>query len=197
MTGSGSIEPGMIAVGLPWLIVSRGEQTIYRSQLISRPPVASGVGSFPLRMSHRGHNGIVTTRVHEELNETYPAVAASIKHARRSVAQFAARSGIGDAALDAIRLAVSEAVTNVVLHAYRDRTGTFHLTAAVAGEELWVLVADDGCGYKTPPQQPGLGWGLTIIAQHSKHYIITERATGGTEVRMRFPIPPTGEPAIP
>jgi anti-sigma regulatory factor (Ser/Thr protein kinase) len=138
---------------------------------------------------------VVTTRVHEELSETYPAVAASITHARRSVAQLATRIGIGGAALDAVRLAVSEAVTNVVLHAYHDRTGAFHLTAAVAGEELWILVADDGCGYTTPSRQPGLGWGLTIIAQQSKEYVITERATGGTEVRMRFPIPPTGEPA--
>ena len=37
MTGSiGSIEPGIIAVGLAWLIVSRGQETMYRSQLISR-----------------------------------------------------------------------------------------------------------------------------------------------------------------
>lgn len=37
MTGSiGSIEPGIIAVGAAWLIVSRGEETMYRSQLISR-----------------------------------------------------------------------------------------------------------------------------------------------------------------
>ncbi len=37
MTGSiGSIEPGIIAVGLSWLIVSRGEETMYHSQLISR-----------------------------------------------------------------------------------------------------------------------------------------------------------------
>jgi serine/threonine-protein kinase RsbW len=138
----------------------------------------------------------VTTRVHEELSETYPAVPASIRRARRSVAQFATRCGIGGEALDAIRLAVSEAVTNVVLHAYPDGTGVFHLTAAVAGEELWLLVADDGCGYKTPSRQPGLGWGLTIIAKQSQQYVITERATGGTEVRMRFPIPPSGEPAV-
>ncbi len=49
MTGSvGSIEPGIIAVGLAWLIVSRGEQTMYRSQLISRasntnPPPRPGI----------------------------------------------------------------------------------------------------------------------------------------------------------
>jgi anti-sigma regulatory factor (Ser/Thr protein kinase) len=138
----------------------------------------------------------MTARVHEELSETYPAVAASVNQARRSVAQFAARCGIGGEQLDAIRLAVSEAVTNVVLHAYRARAGAVHLTAAVAGEELWVLVADDGCGYKTPSPQPGLGWGLTIIAQHSSEYVIAERATGGTEVRMQFPIPPSGDPAV-
>ena len=50
MTGSiGSIEPGIIAVGLAWLIVSRGQETMYRSQLISRaasdPPPAPGVVS--------------------------------------------------------------------------------------------------------------------------------------------------------
>jgi chloride channel protein, CIC family len=48
MTGSiGSIEPGIIAVGLAWLIVSRGEETMYRSQLISRashdPPPDPGI----------------------------------------------------------------------------------------------------------------------------------------------------------
>lgn len=139
---------------------------------------------------------MVTTRVHEELSETYPAVAASITQARQAAAQFATRCGIEGEPLDAIRLAVSEAVTNVVLHAYRAQTGAFHLTAAVAGEELWVLVADDGCGYKTPSQQPGLGWGLTIIAQQSSEYVIAERATGGTEVRMQFPIPPSGAPAV-
>ena len=37
MTGRvGSIEPGIIAVGLTWQIVSRSEETMYRSQLISR-----------------------------------------------------------------------------------------------------------------------------------------------------------------
>ena len=55
MTGSiGSIEPGIIAVGLAWLIVSRGEQTMYRSQLISRaahdrPPSQPDIDAAPIR----------------------------------------------------------------------------------------------------------------------------------------------------
>jgi len=59
MTGSiGSVEPGMIAVGLAWLIVSRGEETMYRSQLISR----SSHGSVPPQP------GVVTTPRREDAN---------------------------------------------------------------------------------------------------------------------------------
>lgn len=134
------------------------------------------------------------SKVQEELNEPYPAVAGSVPQVRLAVTQFATRSGIAGEPLEAIRLAVTEAVTNVVKHAYPKRTGAFHVTAAVAGRELRVLVSDDGCGYQTPAQSPGLGWGLTLIARHSEKYVITERATGGTEVRMRFPIVPSREP---
>ena len=69
--------------------------------------------------------------------------------------------------MEAIRLAVTEAVANVVRHGYPERPGAFHVTTAVAGGELWVLVSDDGCGYQTPSQSPGLGWGLALIALHS------------------------------
>jgi serine/threonine-protein kinase RsbW len=136
------------------------------------------------------------TRIHDGLSESYPAVAKSIPHARLAVTQFAARSGVAGEPLDAVRLAVTEAVTNAVKHAYPETTGAFHVTAAVTGGELWVLVADDGCGYQTPSRHPGLGCGLTIIAQLSEEYVITERATGGTEVRMPFRIPPSTESAV-
>ena len=134
------------------------------------------------------------TKVFEELSESYLAVAESVPHARLAVTQFAARSGITGEPLDDIRLAVTEAATNVVKHAYPDlTTGVFYVTAAIAGEELWVLVSDDGCGYRASSRIPGLGWGLTLIAKLSEEYVIIERATGGTEVRMRFPITPGGE----
>lgn len=136
------------------------------------------------------------TKVYEELSESYLAVAESIPRARLAVTQFATQSGITGEPLDNIRLAVTEAATNAVRHAYPEpATGAFHVTAAVAGEELWVLVADDGCGYQTPSQRPGLGWGLTLIAKLSEEYVITQRATGGTEVRMRFPMASSSESA--
>jgi serine/threonine-protein kinase RsbW len=135
-------------------------------------------------------------KLQEELSESYLAVAESVPYARRAVTNFAARRGITGEPLENIRLAVTEAATNAVRHAYPElTTGAFHVTAAVAGEELWVLVADDGCGFQTPSELPGLGWGLTLIAKLSEEYVITQRATGGTEVRMRFPMQSGSGPA--
>jgi anti-sigma regulatory factor (Ser/Thr protein kinase) len=128
-----------------------------------------------------------------DLNELYPAVAGSVPQARARITQFATEQGISGKDLDAVRTAVTEAVTNVVRHAYDDDDGAFHLTAAFTATELWVLVADDGCGYQVPSSRPGLGLGLGLIARYSDEYVITERAAGGTEVRMRFPTPPLAE----
>lgn len=124
----------------------------------------------------------------EALAESYPAVAGSVPCARQAVGGYAAhQAGLRGAALDAVKVAVSEAVTNAVRHAYRGGvSGAVHVTATVADDDLWVLVADDGCGYRSPAATPGLGCGLAVIAANSKDYTLIERAEGGTEVRMRF-----------
>jgi anti-sigma regulatory factor (Ser/Thr protein kinase) len=125
--------------------------------------------------------------VKERLHESLPAVAASVPRARALLAEFATEAaGFRGARLDRLRLAVSEAVTNVVVHAYRDRAGTMKITAAIASGELWILVSDSGCGYQTPSQRPGLGWGLALMADACDHFVIFERADGGTEVRLQF-----------
>ena len=53
---------------------------------------------------------------------------------------------------------------------------------------LWVLIADDGCGMEPRADRPGLGLGLGLISQVSDELAIVPRASGGTEVRMRFKI---------
>jgi anti-sigma regulatory factor (Ser/Thr protein kinase) len=88
--------------------------------------------------------------------------------------------------IDAVRLAASEALTNSVLHAYRGGPGLIYVNAAVASGELWILVSDDGCGLKARADRPGLGLGLGLISEVSDDFAILSRATGGTEVRIRF-----------
>ena len=120
------------------------------------------------------------------LTATYAAEPDAVPRARRTVRTFAAELGASAEQVDAIRLAVSEAVTNVVRHAYRDQPGQIYLTAALVSDELWILVADDGCGLEPRTDRPGLGLGLALISQVSDHLAIVGRACGGTEVRMRF-----------
>jgi serine/threonine-protein kinase RsbW len=124
------------------------------------------------------------------LNDSYPAIASSVPRARSAVADFALRAGATSEVLDSVRLAVSEAVTNAVVHAYRGRPGNVEVTVAVASGELWVLVSDDGCGFQTPAEAPGLGLGMSLIADSCDELAIAERATGGTEVRMGFVLDP-------
>jgi serine/threonine-protein kinase RsbW len=93
---------------------------------------------------------------------------------------------MGKDRVENLRLAVSEAVTNVVRHAYPRNHGLVAITAGQASDELWVLIADRGCGHQSPSTNPGLGFGLGIIAHECDELVVTERSDGGTEVRMRF-----------
>jgi serine/threonine-protein kinase RsbW len=130
------------------------------------------------------------------LTESYPAAALSIPRARNQLVRFAAAAGAKADQLESIRLAASEALTNVVLHAYQSAVqGRIDVVAAVASGELWVLVADDGCGLRPRTDSPGLGMGLALIAGISDGMEVVKRASGGTEVRMRFSLRATEPPA--
>jgi anti-sigma regulatory factor (Ser/Thr protein kinase) len=122
------------------------------------------------------------------VKESYPAVVASVPVARADVVEFAAAAGIAGEQLDAVRLAVSEAITNVVVYAYPARLGHIHVTARVASGELWVLVADSGCGIHAGRDSDGLGLGLALISQLTDGFSVLERSSGGTELRLRFVI---------
>jgi len=122
------------------------------------------------------------------LSKSYPAIPESVTRIRHELVDYARAAGISGEALEGVQLSVSEAVTNVVRHAYRDGPGEIHVTAAVLPDELWILIADDGCGFNTPPADPGMGMGLALITQASSAFSLAERAEGGTEATMRFPL---------
>jgi anti-sigma regulatory factor (Ser/Thr protein kinase) len=90
----------------------------------------------------------------------------------------------------AVELAVSEAVNNAVLHAYRDRDpaagpGKVHVTAVVRGDELHVTVADDGIGMRPRIDSPGAGLGLALMGMLADRMDIDHRP-GGTRVTLAF-----------
>jgi anti-sigma regulatory factor (Ser/Thr protein kinase) len=120
------------------------------------------------------------------VRESYPAILSSVPLARRDVAEFAAAAGASQEQLEVIRLATSEALANAAQHAYPARPGHIHVTARMAGGELWVLIADSGCGIHAGRESDGLGLGLAMIAKLTDGFSVVERSSGGTELRLRF-----------
>jgi anti-sigma regulatory factor (Ser/Thr protein kinase) len=124
--------------------------------------------------------------VTQDLSVTYEAKPRSVAEARAAVAEYATSVGASVSQVDAVRLAVSEAVTNAVLHAYRGTPGQIQVTAALAGRELWILVSDEGGGMQPQADRPGLGLGLGLISQVCDGMAIVPRSSGGIEVQILF-----------
>ena len=125
-------------------------------------------------------------RLPHSLHESYEARPEAISRARNSLARFAAGAGASEAQVDDVRLAVSEAVTNAVLHGYRGGPGRVQVTAAITSGELWILISDDGCGMQPRADRPGLGLGLGLIAQICDDLSVVPQSAGGTELQIRF-----------
>jgi anti-sigma regulatory factor (Ser/Thr protein kinase) len=110
------------------------------------------------------------------------------RQARRVVVDWARDHTTDHVVLGDIALAVTEAATNAVLHAFRDRAqpGNVIIEAIACGESLCVHVRDDGSGLIPRFDSPGLGLGLGLIAQLSAEADVHTHAEGGTEVVMKF-----------
>jgi serine/threonine-protein kinase RsbW len=104
--------------------------------------------------------------------------------------RFAADLGADERTRQNIELAVSEAASNVVVHAYRDRDdpGEIELELATTDGDLVVSVRDAGSGMAPRPDSPGLGLGMPLIANLADSLEIRTLDEGGTEVQMRFAV---------
>jgi serine/threonine-protein kinase RsbW/stage II sporulation protein AB (anti-sigma F factor) len=118
-----------------------------------------------------------------------PAVPETVPVMRSTLQAFADRHAIPAAVRASVALAVTEACTNVVLHAYLDapEPGDVEVQASVQDGELVLQVSDEGRGMKPRPDSPGLGMGLPLIAQMADHFEVLDRAERpGVCLRMHF-----------
>ena len=125
----------------------------------------------------------------ERLELRLDAEPTAVAEARRAVVAFASRHAL--AAPADVALAVTEAVTNAVVHAYRgDATGQVRVVACAEMTGLVVVVRDYGCGMLPNPGSPGAGLGLAVIGALAGDMNIERPDTGGgTRVRIRFRLP--------
>jgi anti-sigma regulatory factor (Ser/Thr protein kinase) len=123
------------------------------------------------------------------VDERSPAVPESVAPMRHAVVDFAACNGASDWELEGIALAVCEALTNVVVHAYVGRAapGVLTVQAWMHGECLHVVVGDEGIGMRRRTDSPGLGHGLPVIYRIAEDVEIDYRGSG-VRLRMTFAI---------
>jgi anti-sigma regulatory factor (Ser/Thr protein kinase) len=95
--------------------------------------------------------------------------------------------GADPGTLSDVLLAVSEVVTNCVVHAYRGQPGgEVAIEGRRNGTTLMLSVADDGSGMAPRHDSPGLGLGLPLVGRVASKVDITARDSGGTLVSMSF-----------
>ena len=129
----------------------------------------------------------------------YDAIPTAASRARRDVARIAEQAGACPDQVDDIKLAVTEACTNAVLHAFRrdgGRSERFAVSTRVDRGVFTVWVADDGGGQQDSASD-GLGMGLFLIAELTQGLQIGALPDGRTQLMMRFvlrPDAPVGAP---
>lgn len=124
------------------------------------------------------------------LRSRRPAVRATVSELRHAVVHLAERHGAPARRCEDLALAVSEAVGNVVLHAYPvGEPGPVTLEAWIEGAVIVVQIEDEGRGMAPRADSPGLGLGLPLITGIAESFQIEDRPAGpGTRMRMRVPL---------
>lgn len=126
-----------------------------------------------------------------------PAVRCSVGRVRRELDLTLRRADAPDDLRDDAALVASEAVTNVVMHAYVDMPrGPVYAGAKVTRDGLVLAVADAGRGMVPRSESPGLGYGLPLIGRLCDDLVVGQPHQGtGTIVTATFRRPLSPPPS--
>ena len=118
---------------------------------------------------------------------TLPARPENVSVIRHVLGAFAEALRLPDDLVEDLRLAVTEACTNVVRHAYPpDLPGPVEISIRPMDEQVSVIVADHGRGIGTSSDTTGPGLGLPLIAAIADEVELQPVPGGGSRVAMTF-----------
>jgi serine/threonine-protein kinase RsbW len=116
-----------------------------------------------------------------------PARPENVAVIRHVLGAFAEALRLAPEVVEDMRLAVTEACTNVVRHAYHDgETGPIDVVIRPNGDRLDLVVADRGRGIGPSPDGDGPGLGLPLIASLADSLEIQHGTTRGSRLAMSF-----------
>jgi serine/threonine-protein kinase RsbW len=139
----------------------------------------------------------MSTTVPPEVLLVMPARPEGVGVVRQALAGVADALDFDASVLADMKMAVTEACTNVVVHAYAD-DGMLEVEMLAGEDGLTIVVRDHGTGIQPRPARagaPALGLGLPLIAALSDAFELRGSAGAGTEVRMTFAYARERDPA--
>jgi serine/threonine-protein kinase RsbW len=118
---------------------------------------------------------------------TLPARPENVAVIRHVLGAFAEALQLPADLVEDMRLAVTEACTNVVRHAYHDGgQGPIDVVIRPNGDRLDLIVSDRGAGIGPSPDLAGPGLGLPLIAALADHVEIEHAPSSGSRLAMSF-----------
>ncbi|ABX40864.1 putative anti-sigma regulatory factor, serine/threonine protein kinase [Lachnoclostridium phytofermentans ISDg] len=139
---------------------------------------------------------IIEMECDNEMVLEFDALSKNESFARTVVAAFAAQLNPTIEELADIKTAVSEAVTNCIIHGYDNKKGKIKLYCAITGIELVIEVSDYGVGIENIPlamepmftSRPELersGMGFSFMDAFMDELTVNSTVSIGTTVRMK------------
>lgn len=139
-----------------------------------------------------------------EIRFTMPSLSVNESMARAAVSAFVVQADPTVEELSDIRTAVSEAVTNAIVHGYRGTSGQIDMTVRLlGGREIYIRIKDSGCGipdvkkameplYTTAPEEERSGLGFSVMESFMDRLSVRSTVGKGTVVTMRKRLTPHG-----
>ena len=130
-----------------------------------------------------------------EMNVEFLSKSQNEAFARVAVAAFVAQLDPTIEEITDIKTAVSEAVTNAIIHGYEDDIGKVRIKCLIIGDNIEIEIIDEGKGigniaeareplYTSKPELERSGMGFTIMESFMDSIEIDSKPNNGTIIKM-------------
>ncbi len=131
-----------------------------------------------------------------EMKLVLPSYSKNEAFARSVVAAFCAQLNPTMEEINDVKTAVSEAVTNSIVHGYAEQQGNVEISASYVNGEINITIRDEGVGipdvkkalqpfYTTRPEEERSGMGFTVMQAFMDEVQVQSTPNKGTEVRLK------------
>lgn len=136
-------------------------------------------------------------KILNEMKIILPSNSVNEGAARAAVSSFLIQADPTVEELSDIRTAVSEAVTNAIVHGYRGTKGNIEIIVRLLSErEIYIRIKDRGCGisdvkqameplFTTSPEEERSGLGFSVMESFTDKLRVSSKTGKGTTVTMR------------